>query len=417
MTSIYQNIVNQLSHAILSGQFKKGDKLPSIRQLSKDYHCSKDTVQRALLELKYQNLIYPVKKSGYYVLEDNEPAPDVSLKLQDYNNKTYDDFRLCLEETLKGRKNYLFNYYHSQAGLEDLLISLENYFSNQTIYTKKDQIVITAGSQQALYILTQLDFPNQKKKILLEQPTYYRMNDMVKAQNLPFTTISRGFGGLNLKELETIFKNDDIKFFYTISRFSNPLGLSYSLEEKQAILDLAYRYNVYIVEDDYMGDFSRTNDLPLHYYDTRDRVIYLKSFSMSVFPALRLGAVVLPKIILKAFLDYKSLIDYDTNLIMQKALSLYLDNGMFDQNLKRLRQYFQNEKRKAETLLDKIQIPFPYHLSIKTMAIEVSKEKKWDLKKNSAFQSLTKSYLIPTDHHYLQIPIDSKLEHCLDNLK
>lgn len=164
MTSIYQNIVNQLSHAILSGQFKKGDKLPSIRQLSKDYHCSKDTVQRALLELKYQNLIYPVKKSGYYVLEDNEPAPDVSLKLQDYNNKTYDDFRLCLEETLKGRKNYLFNYYHSQAGLEDLLISLENYFSNQTIYTKKDQIVITAGSQQALYILTQLDFPNQKKR-------------------------------------------------------------------------------------------------------------------------------------------------------------------------------------------------------------------------------------------------------------
>lgn len=417
MTSIYQNIVNQLSHAILSGQFKKGDKLPSIRQLSKDYHCSKDTVQRALLELKYQNLIYPVKKSGYYVLEDNEPAPDVSLKLQDYNNKTYDDFRLCLEETLKGRKNYLFNYYHSQAGLEDLLISLENYFSNQTIYTKKDQIVITAGSQQALYILTQLDFPNQKKKILLEQPTYYRMNDMVKAQKLPFTTISRGFGGLNLKELEMIFKNDDIKFFYTISRFSNPLGLSYSLEEKQAILDLAYRYDIYIVEDDYMGDFSRTNDLPLHYYDTRDRVIYLKSFSMSVFPALRLGAVVLPKMILKAFLDHKSLIDYDTNLIMQKALSLYLDNGMFDQNLKRLRQYFQNEKRKAESLLDKIQIPFPYHLSIKTMAIEVSKEKKRDLKTNAAFQSLTKSYLIPTDHQYLQIPIDSKLEHCLDNLK
>lgn len=68
---------------------------------------------------------------------------------------------------------------------------------------------------------------------------------------------------------------------------------------------------------------------PIHYYDTHHRIIYLKSFSMSVFPALRIGALVLPSGLKPHFLTQKSLIDLDTNLLMQKVLALYLENGMF----------------------------------------------------------------------------------------
>ena len=67
--SIYQDIVETIIKDIQNGTLKKGSKLPSIRQLSQNYACSKDTAQRALLELKYQNYIYAVPKSGYYVLE------------------------------------------------------------------------------------------------------------------------------------------------------------------------------------------------------------------------------------------------------------------------------------------------------------------------------------------------------------
>lgn len=67
--SIYQEIVKTIAKDIQNGNLEKGSKLPSIRQISQTYGCSKDTAQRALLELKYQNYIYAVPKSGYYVLE------------------------------------------------------------------------------------------------------------------------------------------------------------------------------------------------------------------------------------------------------------------------------------------------------------------------------------------------------------
>ncbi|HHJ7897776.1 TPA: winged helix-turn-helix domain-containing protein, partial [Streptococcus pyogenes] len=93
MTTKYQTIISNIEQDIQKQRLKKGDKLPSIRVLSKVYYCSKDTVQRALLELKYRHLIYAVPKSGYYVL-GNVSMPDnvLNLSLEDYNNMAYEDF-------------------------------------------------------------------------------------------------------------------------------------------------------------------------------------------------------------------------------------------------------------------------------------------------------------------------------------
>ena len=68
----YKTIIQDILSGIEKGDFKRGQKLPSIRKLSEKYQCSKDTVQKAMLELKYQNAIYAVEKSGYYILEDKD---------------------------------------------------------------------------------------------------------------------------------------------------------------------------------------------------------------------------------------------------------------------------------------------------------------------------------------------------------
>ena len=99
-------------------------------------------------------------------------------------------------------KTNLFNYYHEQAGLKDLLEALKSRLIADDIYVNSDQIVITSGSQQALYILSQMDFGNGGYKILLEQPTYHRMNQLVNRQNLAYETINRGFDGLDFDRLE-----------------------------------------------------------------------------------------------------------------------------------------------------------------------------------------------------------------------
>lgn len=352
-----QAIIHTLAQAIAKGEFSKGDKLPSIRQLSQDFHCSKDTVQKALLELRYQNLIYAVPKSGYYVLEgqmQQESDKQMALSLEDYSKLAYQDFSTCLNETLIGRESYLFNANSQAKGLRELREALSKHLMDQAIYAKQDQLVVTSGTQQALYILSQMTFPNQRQTILIEQPTYHRFNQLISQQGLPFETITRGPQGFDFDRLEEIFARGDIKFFYTIPRLSNPLGLSYSKIDKERLLELAERYQVYIVEDDYMGDFSRPDDLPLHYYDTQDRVIYLKSFSTTVFQPLRLGLCLLPSHIMDDFLAYKALMDYDTSLIMQKALALYLENGMFDKNIAKLKHLFQHRMETAQQTLSSL---------------------------------------------------------------
>ena len=417
--SVYQDIVASIIKDIKNGSLEKGSKLPSIRQLSQTYVCSKDTAQRALLDLKYQNYIYAVPKSGYYVLEGyNETDDKALLNLNDYNQLAYEDFKLCLDESLAGHQDYLFNYYHEQAGLKELVKTLQNRLAADDIYVNSDQIVITSGSQQALYILSQIDFGNGGYKILIEQPTYHRMNQLINRQNLPYETITRNFDGLDFDKLEEHFKSGQIKFFYTISRYSNPLGLSYTAKEKEKLAQLASQYDVYIIEDDYMGDFSDTKNLPIHYYDTQNRVIYIKSFSMALFPGLRLGSVVLPPNLKATFLAHKGLIDYDTNLIMQRALSVYLDNGMFQKNIKKLRDLFQQTMEKSQESIEKAKISTPYQISPRHITWQLPKGlslEKFKAKKQIRF--LESSFISPTSETYLQIGHGKELNSFLKLLK
>ena len=291
--SKYQAVVSFLKKGIESGKFPTGSRLPSIRQLSLDFHCSKDTIQRALLELRHEQYLYAKPQSGYYVLEQGQHQ-DLEIEVTDEHASAYDDFRLCVNETLIGRENYLFNYYDNQEGLEELRQSVHQLLFNQALYCKPDQLVLTSGTQQALFILSQINFPSKGEEILVEQPTYHRMNRLLVAQGLTYRTIERRIDGIDLDELEEQFKSGKIKFFYTIPRFHYPLGHSYSDQEKSAILDLANQYSVYIVEDDYLGDLDPKKGQTFHYLDTEDRVIYIKSFSTSLFPALRITALILP---------------------------------------------------------------------------------------------------------------------------
>ena len=130
---------------------------------------------------------------------------------------------------------------------------------------------------------------------MVEMPTYHNMPTLLESLNVPIAGVHRMLdGGLDWDSLERQFAERDIKFFYVIPRFHNPIGTSMTVKEKR-LLRLAQRYDVYLVEDDYLADLedSARQD-PLWAYDTYDRVIYLKSYSKILFPGLRIGVAVLP---------------------------------------------------------------------------------------------------------------------------
>ena len=415
----YQRIVDKITKDIKEGKLATGQKIPSVRKLAERYHCSKDTAQKALIELKYQKYIYAVPKSGYYVLENaQEEKQDLELPVRDDRHQAYEDFRLCVNETLIGRENYLFNYYPQQEGLEDLRYSVQKLMLDSAVYASREQLVLTSGTQQALYILSQIEFPNQKERILVEQPTYHRINDLLLAQKLPYETIERTPQGINLQELERIFQSGKIKFFYTIPRFHYPLGHSYSRQEKEEILRLAQLYDVYIVEDDYLSDFDSRRELTFHYLDNSQRVIYIKSFSTSLFPALRITALLLPPQIQKTFIAYKSAVDYDSNLIMQKALSLYIDSLMFEKNRLALLQLQEEKARKAQILLEQAQLPLSSYLTKDGILLDLRSLSSVSALKHSSLplDFFEQSYLTSCPYQYAKLPYDN-LEENLEKLK
>lgn len=415
--SKYQAVVSFLKKGIESGKFPTGSRLPSIRQLSQDFHCSKDTIQRALLELRHEQYLYAKPQSGYYVLEQGQHQ-DLEIEVTDEHASAYDDFRLCVNETLIGRENYLFNYYDNQEGLEELRQSVHQLLFNQALYCKPDQLVLTSGTQQALFILSQIDFPSKGAEILVEQPTYHRMNRLLVAQGLAYQTIERRIDGIDLEELEKQFKSGKIKFFYTIPRFHYPLGHSYSDQEKRAILDLANQYGVYIVEDDYLGDLDSKKGQTFHYLDTEDRVIYIKSFSTSLFPALRITALILPNALKEAFVSYKNILDYDSNLIMQKALSLYIDSQLFEKNRLARLTLQENYQAQIKEVLKKNTCPLPHYPLHDGLLLDLRTYPKIASLKHSSLKLdfFEKTYLDACPYQFAKVTLEN-LEELLEYIK
>lgn len=415
--SKYQAVVSFLKKGIESGKFPTGSRLPSIRQLSQDFHCSKDTIQRALLELRHEQYLYAKPQSGYYVLEQGQHQ-DLEIEVTDEHASAYDDFRLCVNETLIGRENYLFNYYDNQEGLEELRQSVHQLLFDQALYCKPDQLVLTSGTQQALFILSQINFPSKGAEILVEQPTYHRMNRLLVAQGLAYQTIERRIDGINLEELEKQFKSGKIKFFYTIPRFHYPLGHSYSDQEKRAILDLANQYGVYIVEDDYLGDLDSKKGQTFHYLDTEDRVIYIKSFSTSLFPALRITALILPNALKEAFVSYKNILDYDSNLIMQKALSLYIDSQLFEKNRLARLTLQENYQAQIKEVLEENTCPLPHYPLHDGLLLDLRNYPKIASLKHSSLKLdfFEKAYLDACPYQFAKVTLEN-LEELLQYIK
>ena len=415
--SKYQAVVSFLKKGIESGKFPTGSRLPSIRQLSQDFHCSKDTIQRALLELRHEQYLYAKPQSGYYILEQGQHQ-DLEIEVTDEHASAYDDFRLCVNETLIGRENYLFNYYDNQEGLEELRQSVHQLLFNQALYCKPDQLVLTSGTQQALFILSQIDFPSEGEEILVEQPTYHRMNRLLVAQGLAYQTIERRIDGIDLEELEKQFKSGKIKFFYTIPRFHYPLGHSYSDQEKKAILDLANQYGVYIVEDDYLGDLDPRKSQTFHYLDTEDRVIYIKSFSTSLFPALRITALILPNALKEAFVSYKNILDYDSNLIMQKALSLYIDSQLFEKNRLARLSLQENYQAQIKKVLEENTCPLPHYPLHDGLLLDLRHYSKIASLKHSSLKLdfFEKAYLDACPYQFAKVTLEN-LEELLEYIK
>ncbi len=150
---------------------------------------------------------------------------------------------------------------------------------------------------------------------------------------------------------------------YVIPDFQNPTGRTWSLERRKALVQLANRYNLPVVEDNPYGELRFEGEfLPaIKSFDTEDRVIFLGTFSKTFCPGLRIGWVYAADEVLNKYILVKQGADLQSNSMSQRELALFLDRHDLDQHVEKIRQVYHRRR----------------DLMLKTMAEEFPETVKW----------------------------------------
>lgn len=346
----YEFIANQIEKQILNLEYQQGDKLPSIKIIMKDYQCSRWTAVKAYELLQKKHFIYSKSKSGFYVAENSikPQSLDNSFHLDTGNPivsaSSLVDAKHCLSIAIEQYSQSSLNL--SLKGVDSLLDILPSFLSELGIYTQKENIYLIQGITQTLSFLSTTQFPHQHEYILIEEPTYSYYVQFLKSINVPVLTISRNENGINLQQLENLFRTYQIKFFYTIPRNHNPLGTILDTKTRKKIAELALKYDVYIIEDDYFGHcYQSPRYLPISYYMAGKNCIYLTSFTKTL-PYIRIGICVIPH-------QFQNIFDHITHqayyysyqlpsLISQATLESYIRSSLYQKQVQRI----QNQLKK-----------------------------------------------------------------------
>ena len=339
--NLYIKIAKDIKKLIVDKKIPKGGKLPSINSLCKKYNCSKGTIIKAYDMLCKEHLIYSFPKSGFFVVDSMVRESDEKTSIYNLasgnpnvNSIPIQEIKHCLNTAIELYSNNSLDI--GLNGYPTLNKILPNHLAKQHVYCEPKNIYLSQGILQVLTVLSKIPFPNGNTTILIEEPSYSFFIKYLKLENIKVKTIKRDENGIDLNELEEIFKNDEIKFFYTIPRNHNPLGTYYSNKQVQAIANLANKYNVFIVEDDYFADsYNISRYSPLYYYSNFKNCIYLKSYTKCI-PYIRIGVVIIPDELIDAYNEgighsyYYSY--YMPSLVSQATLESYIESSLLDKH-------------------------------------------------------------------------------------
>lgn len=252
--------------------------------------------------------------------------------------------------------------YGTTEGLESLRKSLTKRMKRRGVKCKKDEVLITTGSQQALDLTAKI-FINPGDYIAVEMPTYLGALTAFNAYQPRYLTINMNAEGMITYELEKKLSDckrqkKKVKFIYTIPTFQNPTGVSMNLERRKHLLEIAEKFNVPILEDDAYFELKYSGKrLPtLKSLDKNGLVIYTSTFSKILSPGFRLAWVVAREDIIRKLVIAKQGADLCSNVFCQYIADEYIRSGLMDKQIPKIRKMY---KRKRDIMLKALEKYFP----------------------------------------------------------
>ena len=395
---VYQQIATQLMRAIERGAPMPGERLPAIRSLAAELGLHRDTVALAYGQLANAGWVEARVGAGTFVSASRAPSAatgdaesstsagqirenelDLALAPQverlialDNTRPRYatgddvvalhrlipdprfypiDEFRECIDAAFREEGPALFSY-ASPEGDPRLRRAMAERFVGHGIARSADELVLCHGASQGISLALRL-FTQPGDQVAVEVPTYANVLSAFAGLGLTAAQVPMDEHGADPDALDRILAKPEVKAFYTIPSFHNPLGTTTTLARRRQILEIATRHGVPVVEDAFELDLRfRGEDIPpLAALDESDIVTLLFSFSKSLFPGVRVGSISARGRALEGLVALKHSTDLSDALLLQAGLTRFVESGGYDRHLARIRKVLRSRHQVIEEAL------------------------------------------------------------------
>ncbi|TPK61163.1 PLP-dependent aminotransferase family protein [Mesorhizobium sp. B2-4-15] len=381
---IQRQLYRQIAAMIRDKRLAPGSELPSTRALADDLGLARNTIVGAYDQLTTEGYLTsrPGARAIVVDLPANSPGSDrrsasasatairhpLSMRgesmmrqpfhhgapgrfafhpgMPDAQNFPFGVWGRLLARRATFGADMLFGTYHV-TGLPALKEAIASYLvSARGVRCLPEQIVVTTGAQAAFDLLARL-LLDPGDTVWLEEPGYYaaRATFTVAGGNiLPLTVDGDGWQ-MNPPEIAP-------RLIYVTPACQHPLGTTMRMDQRLRLFEIAERHNSWIVEDDFDGEYRfQGRPVPaIQSMDYAERVIYVGTFAKLLFPALRLGFMVLPPALCEGIPHALSTTGQFAPLVLQAALADFIDEGHMSRHLKRMRRIYAERRKLFQDL-------------------------------------------------------------------
>lgn len=393
---MYRQIYDSIRASILNGEFVSGTRLPATRQLAEQLGVSRMTVVNAYDQLFAEGYLEGKAGSGTFVAsslpEEYLHTPKtkkisamrrVTRKLElsaygdhlrgnlptierNHSPTTVVPFQhgaIAIDEfpfdiwTKIAQKRLKYSHrdlggYGEPAGYLPLRQAISAHLSSSRgVVCDESQVIITAGTQQAVFLISRV-LLTSGDRVWFEDPGHTSALDILAAAGANIEHVPVNDGGFDLDR--AIVSGKKAKLVYVTPSRQFPLGMTMSLQRRLNLLEWASENDAWIIEDDYDSEFRYSGrPLPaLQGLDRHSRVLYVGTFSKTVFPGLRLGCVVVPPDLVDIFSAARALTDLHGPITDQMILAEFIADGHFERHVRRMRTLY---RERQESLISEVE--------------------------------------------------------------
>lgn len=375
---LYLEIYSLIRSLILTMVLKDGEKLPSTRKFAAYLSLSRDTVEKVYKMLEDDRLVVRKNSVGTFVKFNIKSFNSINVnqlnsdELPELNDQAeyilrekgirdeyikapfvtglpeIDHFPIQVwgklyKEALQTEQRRLLAH-SSPQGIIELRAEISDYLNLQRgANVSPEQIVIISGTRQALFLCSYL-LVKDGQNILIEEPGFQSARKIFEAMGRKLMPISVDKDGVITENLEVIGKKS--AFIYTTPSHQYPTGVTLSRERRDSLIQWAYKYKRWILEDDYDSEFHYEGapKACIQGIDKFNRTIYVGTFNKTFFPGIRLAYMVLPKELVQLFVDARTLVDGYIPRLPQVVLSKFIANGNYITYIHKMQSIYQDRK-------------------------------------------------------------------------